>query len=156
MVQNYWYLNEQTVKNNYPLPLISDIVENISTKKVFTKIDLWWGYNNVQIKKRDEWKAVFTTPERSFKPIVIFFGLTNLSVTFQTMINEILQDLIDTKKMASFIDDVIIGTEEEEGHNELVEEVVKILVENDLYIKPEKCKWKVREVRFLEVIIGPK
>ena len=57
--------------------------------------------------------------------------------------------------MASFIDDVIIGTKIEEGHNELVEEVVRRLAENDLYIKPEKYKWKVREVGFLEVVIGP-
>jgi len=74
---------------------------------------------------------------------------------FQTMINEILQNFINTGKVVSFIDDVIIGTEGEEGHNELVEEVVRRLVENDLYVKLEKCKWKVREVGFLEVIIGP-
>ena len=54
MVQNYWYLNEWTIKNNYSLPLISDVLENIDIKKVFTKIDLWWGYNNVRIKEGDE------------------------------------------------------------------------------------------------------
>ena len=54
MVQNYRYLNEWTIKNNYPLLLISDVVENMGTKKVFTKMDLRWGYNNVQIKKKDE------------------------------------------------------------------------------------------------------
>ena len=82
MVQDYRYLNEWTIKNNYPLSLISDIVENIDTKKVFTKIDLRWGYNNVQIKKGDEWKVAFMTPEGSFKPTVMFFGLTNLPATF--------------------------------------------------------------------------
>ena len=71
------------------------------------------------------------------------------------MMNEILWDLINTGKVASFIDDVIIGMEGEEEHDELVEEVVKRLVENDLYVKLEKCKWKVREVRFLGVVIGP-
>ena len=63
MVQDYRYLNEWTIKNNYLLPLISDVLENIETKKVFTKIDLRWGYNNVRIKEGDEWKAVFTIPE---------------------------------------------------------------------------------------------
>ena len=82
MVQDYRYLNEWTIKNNYPLSLISDIVENIDTKKVFTKINLRWGYNNVQIKKGDEWKVAFMTPEGSFKPTVMFFGLTNLPATF--------------------------------------------------------------------------
>ena len=73
---------------------------------------------------------------------------------FQTIMNEILQDLINTRKVVSFIDDVIIGTDREEGHDKLVEEVVKRLAENDLYVKPEKCKQKVREVGFLEVAIG--
>jgi len=82
MVQDYRYLNKWTVKNNYPLPLISDVVENISMKKVFTKMDLRWGYNNVQIKERDEWKVAFMIPEGSFEPTAIFFGLTNLPVTF--------------------------------------------------------------------------
>jgi len=82
MVQDYQYLNEWTIKNNYPLPLISDVLENIGTKKVFTKMDLRWGYNNVRIKKGDEWKATFTTLEGSFKPMVMFFGLTNSPATF--------------------------------------------------------------------------
>ena len=80
MVQDYQYLNEWTIKNNYSLPLISDIVENIGTKKVFTKLDLWWEYNNVQIKEENEWKVAFMTLEGSFKLIVMFFGLTNSSV----------------------------------------------------------------------------
>jgi len=88
MVQDYRYLNEWTVKNNYPLPLILDVLENTGTKKMFTKIDLRWGYNNVRIKKGDEWKAAFTTPEGSFEPTVMFFGLTNSPATFQTMMNK--------------------------------------------------------------------
>ena len=82
MVQDYQYLNEWTIKNNYLLLLISDILENIRTKKVFIEIDLRWGYNNVQIKEGDEWKAVFTTPEGSFEPTVMFFGLTNSPAIF--------------------------------------------------------------------------
>ena len=96
----------------------------------------------------------FTTPERSFEPMVMFFGLTNSPVTFQVMMNELLRDLINVEKVAAFIDDMIIGMEGEEGHDELVAEVIKRLEENDLYVKLEKCKWKVREVKFLEVVIG--
>ena len=95
------------------------------------------------------------TPEGSFEPTVMFFGLTNSSVTFQAMMNELLRDLINTGKVAVFIDDVIVGMEEEEEYNELVAEVVKRLEKNDLYVKPEKYKWKVREVEFLGVVIGP-
>jgi len=143
------------VKNNYPLPLILDILENIGTKKVFMKMDLRWGYNNVRIKEGNEWKAVFMTPEGSFKPMVMFFGLTNSLATFQAMMNKLLRDLINTGKVAAFIDDIIVGTESEEGHDELVAEIVKRLEKNNLYVKPEKCKWKVREVEFLGVVIGP-
>ena len=71
------------------------------------------------------------------------------------MINEILWDLINTRKIASFIDNMIIGTKGKEGHDELVKEVVKRLAENNLYVKPKKCKWKMRKVRFLEVVIEP-
>ena len=155
MVQDYRYLNEWTIKNNYPLPLISDVLENIGTKKVFTKMDLRWGYNNVRIKEGDEWKAAFTTPEGSFEPTVMFFGLTNSPAMFQAMMNELLRDLTNTEKVAVFIDNVIVGMEIEEGHDELVAEVIRRLEENDLYIKLEKCKWKVREVEFLGVVIGP-
>ena len=154
MVQDYWYLNKWMIKNNYPLSLILDVLENIGMKKLFTKMDLRWGYNNVRIKEGDEWKAVFTMLEGLFEPTVMFFGLTNSPATFQAMMNELLRDLINMGRVAVFIDDVIVGIEEEEGHDELVVEVIKRLEENDLYVKPEKCKWKVKEVKFLGVVIG--
>ena len=72
------------------------------------------------------------------------------------MINELLRDLINTGKVVAFIDNIIVGTESKERHDELVREVIKRLEENNLYMKPEKCKWKVREVGFLGVVIGPK
>ena len=72
------------------------------------------------------------------------------------MMNELLRDLINTGKVAVFIDDVIVGMDMEKGYNEIVAEVIRRLEENDLYVKPEKCKWKVREIRFLGVVIGPK
>ena len=109
----------------------------------------------MRIKEGDEWKAAFMMPEGSFEPTVMFFGLTNSPATFQAMMNELLRDLVNTGKVAVFIDDVMIATESEEGHDELVAEVVKRLEENDLYVKSEKCKWKVREVEFLGVVIGP-
>ena len=108
----------------------------------------------MRIKEGDKWKAAFTTPEGSFEPTVMFFGLTNSPATFQTMINELLRDLINTGKVVAFIDNVIVGTEIEEEHDEVVAEVIRRLEENDLYVKPEKCKWKVKEVGFLGVVIG--
>ena len=70
----------------------------------------------------------------------MFFGLTNLPATFQAMINELLRDLINTEKVAAFIDNMIIGMEMEEGHDKLVVEIIRRMKENDLYIKLEKCK----------------
>ena len=153
MVQDYQYLNSWTIKNNYPLPLISDLIDSIGKKKVFTKMDLQWEYNNVRIKEGDEWKAVFSIPEGSFEPMVIFFGLTNSPTTFQTMMNDLLRDLVVEEKVAVFIDNVMVATEIEEGHDKIVEEVLRRLEENDLFVKPEKYVWKVREVGFLGVII---
>jgi len=111
------------VKNNYPLPLITDLVDSMGNKRVFTKIDLWWGYNNVWIKERDRWKAAFTTHVGSYKLVVMFFGMTNSPATFQGMMNEILRDMINEGKVVVFIDDVLIGTEMEEGYDAIVEEV---------------------------------
>jgi len=92
----------------------------------------------------------------AYEPTVMYFGLTNSSATFQTMMNDLFRDLISQGDTATFIDDILVATEMEERHDELVEEVLKRLEENDLFMKPEKCKWKVREVEFLGVVIGPK
>jgi len=154
IVMDYCRLNKQTVENNYPLPLIMELVDNMGSKQVFTKMDLWWGYNNVRIKEGDKWKAAFTTHVGSFESVVMFFGITNLPATFQAMMNEILRDMINEGKVAAFVDDVLVGMETEEGHNEIVEEVLRRLEESDLYVKPEKCVWKVKKVPFLGVVMG--
>ena len=87
---------------------------------------------------------------------VMYFGLTNSSATFQTMMNDLFCDLINQGDIATFINNILVATDTEEGHDELVEEMLKRLKENDLFVKPEKCKWKVREVEFLGVVIRPK
>jgi len=155
IVMDYRNLNDHTVKNNYLLLLITDLIDNMDSKKVFTKMDLRWGFNNVRIKEGDEWKGVFITHMGSFEPTVMFFGMTNLPATFQAMMNEILRDLINEGKVAAFVDDMLVGTETEEGYDEIVKEVLKRLEENGLYVKPEKCVWKVRKIGFLGVVIGP-
>ena len=74
-----------------------------------------------------------------FEPTVMFFGMTNLLATFQTMMNKILRDLVNKGKVATFVDNVLVGTETKERHDEIVEEVLRRLEENNLYVKPEKC-----------------
>jgi len=92
----------------------------------------------------------------AYKPTVMYFGLTNSPATFQTMINNLFRDLINQRDTATFIDDILVTTDTEEEHDELVEEVLKRLEENDLFVKPKKYKWKVREVEFLGVVISPR
>jgi len=70
------------------------------------------------------------------------------------MMNDILRDLINTREVAVFMDNVLVGTEDEKWHNEIVEEVLRRIEKNDLYIKPEKCVWKVREIDFLGLVMG--
>ena len=139
MVIDYCSLNNQTVKSNYPLPLIIDLIDIMGNKKIFTKMDLQWGFNNVRIKERNEWKRAFTTHVGFFEPTVMFFGMTNSPAIFQAIMNKILRDMINEGKVAAFVDDILVGTETEEGHNEIVEEILKRLEKNDLYVKLEKC-----------------
>jgi len=91
----------------------------------------------------------------SFKLTVMLFGMTNSPAIFQMMMNEILRDLINEGKVAVFVDDILVGTETEEGHDKIVKEILKRLEENDLYIKPEKYVWKVQKIGFLGIVIGP-
>jgi len=89
-----------------------------------------------------------------FEPTMMFFRMTNSPATFQAMMNEILRDLVNEGKMAAFVDDMLVETETKERHDEIVEEVLRRLEKNNLYVKPEKYVWKVRKIGFLEVIIG--
>ena len=100
-------------------------------------------------------KGAFTTHVGFFKPTVMFFGMTNLPAIFQAIMNEILRDLINKGKVAVFVDDVLVGTKTEEGHDEIIEEVLRRLEENDLYVKLEKCVWKVKKIGFLGAVIRP-
>ena len=127
-------MNSWIVKNNYLLPLISDLID-IIRKKMFTKMNLRWGYNNVRIKEEDKWKAVFSMPEGAFEPTVMFFRLTNSLAMFQAMMNDLLRDMIETEKIAVFIDDVMIATEIKEEHDKIVE-----YVRNRLATKPVMLK----------------
>jgi len=84
----------------------------------------------------------------------MFFGITNSPAMFQGMMNEILRDIINEGKVGAFVNNVLVGTETEKGHDELVEEVLRQLEKNNLYVKPEKYAWKVQKMNFLGVVIG--
>ena len=94
-------------------------------------------------------------PKGVFELIVMFFELINSLATFQAIINDLLRDIIETEDVAAFIDDVIVGIETEKGHDNIVKEVWRRIVENDLFVKLEKYVWNIREVGFLEAVIRP-
>ena len=106
-------------------------------------MDLWWEYNNVQIQEGDEGKAAFTCHRGAYEPLVMFFGLCNSPATFQTMMNDAFCNMVT---VIVYINDILIFMKTEEGHDEIVMEVLQQPKENNLFVKPEKCFFKVREV----------
>src|SRR5215469_6394837 len=153
-VQDYRKLNEMTVKNRYPLPLIQELLDKLKGAKVFSKMDVRWGYNNIRIKEGDEWKAAFRTNRGLFEPTVMFFGLTNSPAMFQAFMNHILHDLIDQGHVIVYMDDILIFTNSIEEHRVIVREVLRILEANKLYLKPEKCTFEADEIEYLGILVG--
>lgn len=143
------------MKNRYPLPLVSDIINKLQDAKIFTKFDVHWGYHNVRIKKGDKWKAAFVVNRRLFEPRVMFFGLMNSLAIFQVLMNATFADLIAEGKVAVYLDDILIWSSTLEEHHKVVHEVLCRLQEHDLYLRPKKCEFEKSLVNYLGLIISP-
>jgi len=143
-----------TVKNKYPLPLISELVSQLCGARYFTKLDVRWGFNNVRIKPGDKWKAAFWTNRGLFEPLVMFFGMTNSPATFQTMINDIFQNLIAEGIVVVYLDDILIFTKTKEEHEQVVRWVLQVLKENKLFLRPEKCEFCKQQIEYLGLVIS--
>jgi hypothetical protein len=152
-IQDYRWLNKWTVKDRYPLPLSADIINRLARAKFFTKFNVRWSYNNICIRKGDEWKAAFTTNWGLFEPLVMFFGLTNSPATFQALMNLIFADLIAKGIVAVYLDDILIYTKTIKEHCKITCKVLRCLEENDLYLCPAKCKFECTEVKYLGMLI---
>jgi len=107
-VMDYRALNAITVKNCYSIPRIANLIELLSKASIFTKIDLRWEYNNVRIREGDKWKTAFITRRGLFEATVMYFGFSNAPATFQSMINDILGDLIHIRLVMVYLDDILI------------------------------------------------
>ena len=158
-VQDYWKINALTVCNQYPLPLITDLIHDLSNAHIYTKLDVRWGYNNVCIREGDEPKAVFKTRYGLFKPTVMYFGLTNSPAMFQTMMNYIYCDVILKHKPLGmtihiYMDDIGIATcMTMDDHIATVMDILTVAHEHDLYFKPEKCTFHAPSMDYLGVIL---
>jgi len=123
--------------------------------RLFLKFDVWWGYNNIHIKKGDEWKAAFKTSEGLFEPIVMFFGLTNSPATFQTMMDDIFHNEIAQGWLKIYMDNLIIASKNnEEICQQHVNQVLHKIKLHDLFLKAKKCSFHKKQVKYLGMIIG--
>jgi len=154
LVQDYRALNSMTVKNKYPLPLISELMSQLRGARYFTKLDIHWGFNNICIKPRDKWKAAFWTNRGLFKLLVMFFGMTNSPATFQTMMNNIFWNLIAEGIVVVYLDNILIFTKTKKEHEQAVQRVLQVLRENKLFLRPEKCEFCKQWIEYLGLIIS--
>jgi Reverse transcriptase (RNA-dependent DNA polymerase) len=151
--QDYQYLNDWMVKSSYPLPLISEIMDKLKGANYFTKLDMRWGYNNVQIRKEDKWKVAFKTNKGLFEPTVMFFGMCNSPATFQAMIDDIFMTMIDNRLVIVHMDDILIFANMKEELEWITKLVLEKLREHNLFLKAKKCEFCQTRIEYLGMII---
>ena len=153
MVVDYRGLNEVTIKNKYPLPMINDLFDRLQGAKVFSKIDLRSGYHQLKIREQDIPKTAFTTRYGLYEYTVMSFGLTNAPAYFMNLMNKVFMEFLD-KFVVVFIDDILVYSKNEEEHKEHLRLVLEKLREHQLYAKFSKCEFWLKEVGFLGHVIS--
>ncbi|QRV79678.1 Retrotransposable element Tf2 protein [Ceratobasidium sp. AG-Ba] len=154
LVTDYRKINNITIPDQFPMPLQVELVDQVKNAKIYSKLDLRWGFNNIRIKEGDEWKTAFRTAYGIYEYLVMPFGLKNAPAVLQRMMNNIFRHLLGVTVVV-YIDDILIFSEKEEDHAKHVKEVLKILRENNLYAKLSKCEFFVKRVIFLGLVITP-
>uniref|UniRef100_A0A673AT68 Gypsy retrotransposon integrase-like protein 1 n=1 Tax=Sphaeramia orbicularis TaxID=375764 RepID=A0A673AT68_9TELE len=150
---DYRGLNDITIRNRYPLPLMSSAFELLHGAKVFTKLDLRNAYHLVRIREGDEWKTAFNTPSGHYEYLVMPFGLTNAPAVFQALVNDVLRDMLNVFVFV-YLDDILIFSSDERSHVQHVRQVLQRLLQNQLFVKAEKCEFHRPSVSFLGFIIA--
>ena len=145
-------MNDWTIKNSYPLPLISEIMDKLKGAKYFTKLDVHWGYNNIRIRKGDKWKAAFKTNKGLFEPTVMFFGMCNSPATFQSMMDNIFITMIEGKLVIVYMDNILIFARTKEELTRITRMVLEKLQENNLFLKAKKCEFYKTKIEYLGMI----
>jgi len=134
-------LNAMTVKNKYLLPLISELINKLRGAKYFTKLDVQWGFNNVQMKEGDKWKAVFWTNQGLFEPLVMFFGLCNSPATFQTMMDDIFNNFITEGVVVVYLDNILIFMETLDSYSSATTVTISSLTRTILFLLFTITSW---------------
>ncbi|CEL54850.1 hypothetical protein RSOLAG1IB_11795 [Rhizoctonia solani AG-1 IB] len=155
LVVDYRKLNSHSKKNVYPLPQPDDLMSKLRGAKIFTKLNLRWGYNNVRVKEGDECKTAFRTKYGLFETLVMPFGLSGAPGTFQAMMNEVFQDLLDVSVII-YLDNILIFSCNPEDHESHVKEVLQRLMDMQLFCKGSKCKFHQTTVEYLGIIVSDK
>ena len=153
LCMDYRALNDVTIKNRCPLPLMNELRDRVAGAKIFTKLDLRDGYYLIRIMEGDEWKTAFRTRYGHFEYTVMPFGLANAPATFQNMMNEVLREFLD-QGVVVYIDDVLIYSKNLEEHIQLVKKVLKKLAEYNLAVAAHKSIFHAPEVEFLGYILN--
>lgn len=151
---DYRRLNEKTIGDKFPIPRIKDMLENMSGMKVFSKMDVRWGFNNIRIKDTDTYKGAFITPLGLYEPTVMQFGFKNAPSTFQRFLNWVFKEEIATGKVYIYIDDILVCTMTKTENRELVRQVLRKLQKHHLCLKPSKCEFEKDEIVFLGMRIS--
>ena len=146
---DYRWLNKQTVRDEYPLPRMDDLLDWSHGKRVFTSLDGHSGYHQIRIRTEDVPKTAFRTPGGSFEWRVMPFGLTNAPASFQALMNHVLREEINAGICVVYLDDIAIGSANEEQHERDVRRVLAKLRQHGIYLKAKKCEWFVPQMEFL-------
>src|SRR5271154_7105841 len=152
---DYRHLNAITIKNRYALPLISELQDRIRGSRVFTTLDLRGAYNLVRMKQGEEWKTAFRTRYGHYEYLVMPFGLTNAPASFQALINQVLREYLD-EFVVAYLDDILIYSPNPQEHTQHVRKVLRKLKAANLFLKPEKCEFSQKRVKYLGSILSEK
>lgn len=153
MCVDFRLLNNETIKDRFPLPKIDELISKIGKAQIYSKLDLMSGYHQVRIAKDDMHKTAFSTDKGHYEWVVMPFGLTNAPATFQRMMNEVLEDYIDDYVQV-YLDDIFIYSESLETHYQHIRNVLQRLRTNELIAKKSKCAFYYEELRFLGYVIA--